>query len=224
MKRISIAAVIMSTFFVMGAAAQTLPAPRPATPAPATQTPPALPTPRPAQPATPPAAPVPFPAGAKVAFVNMQVIVADSKLGKSGQDRMKTLHDANTAKLSQRAKDIQALQAKIQSQQGVVNDATMQQSSRDLERMQREATTAQQQTQADEQNLNDDLLADFSKKALPIIEALRIERDLWVIFAVQDTNDSGGGLAVASASQGLDLSAEVVKRLDASSTIPGGKN
>jgi outer membrane protein len=185
----------------------------PPTQPPATQTPP-LPTQQtPAKPATPAAAPAPFPPDAKIAFVNMQAIVAESKLGKMGQEQMKALRDKNAAALTAKAKAIQDLQQQIQSQQGTLSETALQQKTRELERQQREATALQQQFQSDEQNKNDDLLGDFTEKVMPVIDALRTEKGLWVIFAVQ--GPEGGGLAVASYNPGVDLSMEIVKRLDA---------
>jgi len=218
MKRIVIAVVLLISTFSTVAAAQQRGA-APAAPAPSTQ--------RPAQPATPggaqtppaqPAAPpqqLPFPAGAKVAFVNMQVVVQESKLGKAGRERMQALQAQNQTKLAPLSKQIQDKQQEINTKQGVVSDAALQSLRRDLERIQLEAQTAQQKAQADEQNLNEDLLKDFSEKAAPILEAIRTEKELWVIFGVQDDGGSGGGqLIVASANGGLDLSLEVVKRMD----------
>ena len=87
---------------------------------------------------------------------------------------------------------------------------------RDLDRLQLDAQAAQQKANADEQNLNEDLLTDFSQKAMPVIEELRVEKDLWVILGVTEVGENGGGqLIVASANPGLDLSMEIVKRLDA---------
>jgi len=145
-----------------------------------------------------------FPPNAKIGFVNMQLLVQESKLGKSGQDRMKALQQQNQTRLATLAKGIQDQQQKISTQSGVVNDATAQGLKRDLDRMQLEAQTEQQKLNAAEQNLNEDLLRDFSEKAMPIIEALRVEKDLWVIFGVQDnTSDTGGQLIVASANGAL---------------------
>jgi len=228
MKRISIAVVILLSVAAV-ASAQAPAGQRGTTPPPSSgqrgttppQAPP-LPTQQaPAKPAAPPAAPVPFPADAKIAFVNMQTVVAESKLGKMGQDEMKVLHDKNAAALATKSKAIQDLQQKIESQKGVLSESALQQQARDLDRQQREAQTLQQQFQADEQNKNDDLLNNFQEKVLPIIEQLRIEKGLWVIFGVQATE--GGGLLVASANEGLNLSMEVVKRLDAKSDAPAGK-
>jgi Skp family chaperone for outer membrane proteins len=124
---------------------------------------------------------------------------------------MKALHDKNLAQLKTKNDAITALQARIAQQTGVVTDAVVQTMQRNLEALQRDFTVAQQNAQADEQNKNDDLLTMFQEKVLPLIDAIRTEKNLWVVFAVQ-TGD--GGLAVASANPGLDLSAEIVKRLD----------
>ena len=222
MKRISIA-VVLSLVFATSAATQrpTPPATTPAKPAAPTtpaQTPPALPTQQAPKPAAPPA---PFPADAKIGFVSMQTIVAESKLGKAGSAKMKDLHDKNLAALKTKADAITAMQQKIDSQKGVVTEAVLAGMGRQLEGMQREAQNLQAQYTSDEQNLNDDLLRDFQDKVSPLIEALRVEKGLWVIFAVQDS-ENPGMVTIASANEGLNLSLEIVKRLD-TKTDPAGK-
>ena len=67
----------------------------PAQTPPPTQTPPAQ-TPRPTATPTPtpaPKPPEPFPPGAQVAYIDLQVVVRDSKLGKQGHDAMQALND-----------------------------------------------------------------------------------------------------------------------------------
>ena len=53
------------------------------------------------------------------------------------------------------------------------------------------------------------LLQNFQAKVLPIVEDLRKEKGLWIIFALGDNSN------IAAAHAGLDLSWEVIKRLDA---------
>ena len=62
--------------------------------------------------------------------------------------------------------------------------------------------------QVDFDALQSQLLDEFGQKVLPIVEAIRAERKLWFIFT---TGEDSGLLAVAPA---IDLSAEVVSRLD----------
>jgi len=113
--------------------------PRPGTPAaPAPQTPrPSAPSTTPApQPSAPPAAPVPFPADAKIAFVNMQAIVNESKLGKSGQEQMKKLADSKAGEQTGLNKQIQTLQTELQTQGSVLAAAVVQSKTAELDRLQ----------------------------------------------------------------------------------------
>jgi outer membrane protein len=200
---------VLSALIAVGTAAAQTPQTRPTTPV-RPAAPPAAPAPAaPAPVAAAPAVPVPFPADAKIGFVNMQTIVSQSKLGKSGQDRMKELNDRKSAELATQNKQVQSLQAEIQAGQAVLSANVLAQKNAELDRLTRETQFKQEQAQADVQALNDQLLDEFSAKVLPIVEQLRAEKGLWVVFAL------GDGTGVAAVHQGLDLSAEVIKRLDA---------
>jgi Skp family chaperone for outer membrane proteins len=181
---------------------------------PATQTPPPL-LPRPPAPAqaVPPAPPVPFPADSKIAFISMQVIVAQSNLGKAGQKQMQALQDKKATELAAKSKAIQTLQQEISQQTNVLSASVIATKTADLEKAQREAQFSQQDFDAQITSLNEQLLANFQDKVLPILEAMRNEKGLWAIFSVQDSG-------AAAVHPGLDLSAEVVKRLDASVKVP----
>jgi len=186
------------------------------------QTPPPVTTPRPTptpgqtpRPAAPPLlppspspTPVPFPTESKIGFVDMQVIVSASKLGKAGQERMKELTDKQNADLGAKSKELQTLQQEIQSQGGVLTPAALAAKNSELDKKQRAAQFAQQDWQAQTDSLNKQLLQDFQEKLLPVLEALRSEMNLWVIFSV---GDSGA----AAVHPGLNLSSEIIKRLDA---------
>lgn len=178
--------------------------PRP-TPTPA-QTP--RPTPPPLLSPSPAPTPVPFPTESKIGFVDMQVIVTSSKLGKAGQDRMKELTDKQNADLGAKSKELQTLQQEIQTQGSVLTPAALAAKNSELDKKQRAAQFAQQDWQAQVDGLNKQLLQDFQEKLLPVLEALRSEMNLWVIFSV---GDSGA----AAVHPGLNLSTEIIKRLDA---------
>ncbi|MEO8069914.1 MAG: OmpH family outer membrane protein [Acidobacteriota bacterium] len=152
---------------------------------------------------------LPFPADAKIAFVNMQLIVNDSKLGKSGQDKLKALTDKRTTDVTAKNGAIQAKQLEVQNGQNVLTPTVLAQKTSELEALQRELQFMQQQAQTELQNLNEQLLGEFSDRVLPIIEQIRSEKSLLVVFT------SGDGSNVAAINPAIDLSAEVVKRLDA---------
>jgi len=201
-------ALTLSAVLLAGASVQ-LASQTQTTPPPQTQTPPPLPSGTPAQ---KPAVPAPFPPDAKIAFVNLQYVVSESKYGKAGSEELKKVSETKQAQLAAMEKEIENLKSKLNSQSTLMNAdarANLQNQITTLGRkFQFEGETAQQEIQ----RLNQDLLTKFQDKVLPIIEALRKERGLHVIFAQQD---EAGGLAVIAFDQGLDLSSEVVKRLDA---------
>jgi len=173
------------------------------------QTPPQVSSPPVQAPAQPPA---PFPADARVAFVNLQFVFSESEVGKQGQDRLRILNDKLFAGLAARNKDIQGFGEKIKSQQGLIDESVFKSWNNDLQRLQREAQFAQQEAQVQSEQLQQEVLASFEKQILPVIDALRVEKRLHAILAVQS---EGGGLTLLSFDRGLDLSSEVVKRLNA---------
>lgn len=226
MTRMLIACALTTVLAAGSAAAYQTPPPAtqtrpPAQTTPPPQTPPATQTPPPLVPQTPPKPAVPFPADAKIGFVNLQMVVQDSKLGKVGSTQMKTLGDQMNGELGTAQKKITDLQKEIQSGQGVLSAASLQAKNSQLEQLGRDYQHLQDNWQAKVNEANSQLLSGFSEKVVPIVEELRTEKGLWVIFAVQDSE--GGGLAVLAANPGLDLTPEVVKRLDAKFPGPAGK-
>ena len=178
---------------------------------PATQAPPLVP-PKPGAPAPAAKAAVPFPADARVAYIDMQNIFATSTLGQQGMAQLKALNDKLSAGLVARDKEIQGLSDKIRTQQGVASAQVVAGWNSSLQRLQREAQFAQQEAQVEVSQLQEQLLNDFGEKVRPIVDAIRTEKGLWIVFSID--NDTGG-LSVASAHPGVDLSDEVTKRLNA---------
>jgi len=157
------------------------------------------------------AALAPLPAGARIAFINLQVVFTESAQGKKGQERWKVLSDKLFAGLAARNKEIQGLSEKIQAQSTVVDPGVLKQWNQDLARLQREAQFAEQEAQVQRDQLQQEVLSDFEKLVLPVIHALRVEKKLDAIFALQGESS---GLSLISVEPGLDLSAELVKRLN----------
>ena len=206
MTRMTIALAVSSLLVAGSALAQTTPPPTQTPPAkPPVTAPQATPTPTP-KPVVPPE---PFPPGAMVAYIDLQRVVAESKLGKQGHDAMQTLNDKLSSDLQAKNKEIVALQDRIKQQQNIVSDAVLQGMGRDLEKLQRTAQFIQQDSQVQIDQLQGQLLQGFQEKVLPIVETLRKEKGLWIVFALGENSN------IAAAHVGLDLSAEVVKRLDA---------
>ena len=174
-------------------------------------------TPPVAAPPAPQVAPAPLPVGARMAYVNLQVVFSESAQGKKGQERWKVLSDKLFAGLAARGKEIQGLSEKIQTQSTLVDPGVLQQWNLDLARLQREAQFAEQEAQVQRDQLQQQVLAEFEKLVVPVIHAMRVEKKLDAIFAVQG---EPSGLTLISIEPGLDLSSELVKRLNLSAKLP----
>ena len=154
-------------------AAQQPPAGQQQPPAGQQQTPPATPQQKPVQP--PPATPQPpkpFPEGAKVAYVNIQMIASNSVEGKAASAKIQELQKKKQGELGQKQKALQDMQTKLQQGGSVLNDQARGQLENDIEKAQ-----------------------------------------LHMLFSIADSG-------AIWANTGLDLSAEVIKRFDASSKAP----
>jgi outer membrane protein len=183
---------------------------------PAGQQPPAQPAPaRPAQPPVPaPAAPavaqppVPFPAGAKMAFINPQRIFQESAEGKASLARVQTLINKKQTEGQDRQKKLQADQQKLQTSGAVMNEGARAQLEKDIEKQQLDGQRFQQDAQAEINELQQEVQSDFIKKVSPVIEAVAKEKGVQLVF---DLNNAG----LAYFEPGLDLSTDVIKKLDA---------
>jgi len=212
MRGVIIPAVLVITMgaapvFAQAPAAGQQPAPKPAQPAtqaPTTPAPGTQPAPATAQP-TPP---LPFPEGAKIAYVMLPVIAQGSSEGRAASARIEDLQKKKQAELQDKNKQLQAAQQKLNASGTVLNDTARSGLEKDIERMQREIQFAQQNAQAEVQDLTQELQEQFRQKLMPIIQTIGKERGLQVIF-------SGNDAGIIWADPGLDLTQEVIKRLDA---------
>lgn len=185
--------------------AQTPPPSQPAPAQPAPTPAPAQPTPAPPPPAAQP--PAPFPEGAKFAYVNLQQIASQSADGKAATAKIQELSTKKQNELTEKNKALQAAQQKLAQSGSVLNDSARAQLEKDIDRMQREIQFAQQNAQAEVQDLTQDLQQDFQNRVIPVIRTLLQEKGLHMIF-------SAGDSGIIAGHPGLDLSAEVIKRLD----------
>lgn len=177
---------------------------------------PAAPAAPPAQAAPAPRPPAAFPQGAKVAFVNLQVIAQLSSDGKVAAQRVNTLTQKKQAEIGEKSKALQANQTKLQTGGGVMSDAARGQLEKEIDRQQRELERMQQDAQAELNEMQQDLQNDFQKKLLPILEKMAEEKQLHFLF-------SGADAGLIWAQPGLDLTEEAVKRLDAAEKAAAGK-
>jgi outer membrane protein len=191
----------------------------PTTPPPAGQKP-GAPAPPATPPATPPAAaqkppapPAPFPEGAKIAYVNLQFIAQQSTDGKAAATRIQGEVKKRQDEIAKRQKALQDGQQKLQTGGTVMNEQARSQLEKDLERQNRELERFQQDAQADIQELERDAQNEFQKRLFPILDQVANEKGLHLLLNVPNETVLWGV-------PGLDLSGEVVKKLDAAAGKP----
>jgi Skp family chaperone for outer membrane proteins len=189
----TIAAAILTVVTAGAATAQTTPPaqpPKPATPAPA----PTTPAPAPAA----PAAPAPYPEGAKIAYVDVQAIASTSSEGKTATTRLQELDKKNIGGINEKNKALEAARTKRTT---TLAEAAQVAVDREIEKLTRELQSLQQE------QLQQELQLEFQKRLFPVLDAIGKEKGLHVIV---DAVSSGAFWA----DRGLDLTAEVIKRLD----------
>jgi outer membrane protein len=213
MKGSALAASIALAAITLGAApafAQQPPAAAPAQTPPA-QTPPKPPVPaQPAAPAPAPRPPEPFPVGAKIAFINPQAILQQSADGKAAIARINALIQKKQKEGEDKAKLLQGNQQKLQTSGSVMNEAARSQLEKEIDRQQKEIERFQQDAQAEINDLQQEVQSEFLKKVNPVLEQVAIEKGVQIVLNAE-------AQIFAWANMGLDLSPDIVKKLDAAS-------
>jgi outer membrane protein len=192
---------------------------------PAGQTPPATPPAQP--PATPPAAPAPaqpaaaaprpYPEGTKIAYIDMQGIASGSADGRAFSARIQELTKKKTAEIAEKNKALETARTKQSTGAAIMNDSARLALEKEIDKLTREVQFAQQEAQSEVQGLQSELQVDFQRKVGPVVDAIAKEKGLHFLFDIS----SSGAVWWDS---GLDLTAEVIKRLDASAkTAPAVK-
>jgi len=170
--------------------------------APKPQTPPATP------PAAPKAVPVPFPQDAKIAFIDVNMIAGTSAAGKDASKKLTDFTTKKSAEIADKNKQLQALTTKRDTGGAVLNDSARATLDKDIDKLQRDIQFAQSNAQAELQDLQNELQGEFQKRLLPVIEEVAKEKGLHAVFSIADSG-------AAYVHQGLNISDEIVKRLDA---------
>jgi Skp family chaperone for outer membrane proteins len=184
---------------------------KPAPPATGTPAPPATqkPADATAAPATPPpaAAPRPFPEGAKIAYIDLQFIASNSVEGRAATAKIQEFTKKKTGELEGKQKALEAMRNKLLQGGTVLSDSARGQMEKDIEKMARELQYAQQEAQSEQTSLTQDLQNEFQTRLNPVIDQVAQEKGLHYVLSIADS----GAVWVNT---GLNISAEVMKRLD----------
>jgi outer membrane protein len=186
---------------------------KPAQPATAKPTPPPAaapaqapaPAPAPQAPATPPR---PFPEGAKIAYVNLQRVAQESRDGQAATQRITALREEKEKDLLSRNTKFEDARKRLETGASVLSDNARATQQKDVERLQTELQRASQDAQKAVEDLQNELQIEFQRKLLPVLNEVAAARGLHMVFS---SIDSG----VVWAEPGLDITTDIVKKLDA---------
>jgi Skp family chaperone for outer membrane proteins len=177
------------------------------TPAPAPQKPaPAAPAAQAPAPQPPP--PAPFPEGAKSAFVVLQRIANKSADGKAATAQIQALQQKKAAELADKQKQLQGIQAKLEKEASVMSATAQADLTKQAEKLNTDIQRFTQDAQQELTELQEQLRLQFEARVQPVLDQVRQEKGLHFIF-----NGPDSGLVAAD--PGLDISLDVIKKLDA---------
>lgn len=166
--------------------------------------------------AAPAQAPLPFPEGAKIAYVDLQFIATNSVEGKAATGKIQEFTQKKQAELAEKSKAAEALRSKLLQGGTVMSDQARLQMEKEIEKMTRELQFAQQDAQSEQQELTAALQGEFQTRLNPIIDEVAKEKALHFVFSIVDSG-------AIWANTGLNITGEVMKRLDASTKTPASK-
>jgi outer membrane protein len=214
MRRFTVAVVLSLALgavptFALAQAKPTTP-PAPATQKPTTAPAPTTQKPAVAAPQAAPQPPRPFPEGAKIAFMNIPRIAAESAEGKASTAKVNALREKKLAELNGKNKALETAQQKLNSG-GVLSEEARATTQKEVERLQVEIQRLQQDAEAEMQDLQQQLQLEFQRKLSPVIQQVAVEKGLHILLSQTDA-----GLVWAE--PGLDLTSDIIKRFDAATT------
>jgi len=174
----------------------------------AQQQPPPAPAQKPAQAAPAPAPAKPFPEGSKIAYIDVQQIASESTEGKAAAAKITDLQQKRTNELAAKNKTLEVAQQKLSAGGVLMSEDARAQLQKEIDRQQVDIQRAQQDAQAELDELNRQLQIDFQRKLGPVIQQVSAEKGVYILFS---RSDSG----IVWVEPGLDLTAEIVKRFNA---------
>ena len=181
---------------------------------------PAKPAPAPAAPAAaaPPVQtpPKPFPQGSKVAYVVLQRIANESADGRVATTRIQALQQKKAAELNEKNKQLTSMQQKLEKEGSVMSASAAGDLQKNIEKATLDVQRFTQDAQAEVQELQQSLQNEFQERLTPVLQQVATDMGLHFVF-----NGPDAGLVWADLS--LDISAEVIKKLDLASGKPAPK-
>jgi outer membrane protein len=142
-----------------------------------------------------------------VAYVVLQRIANESADGRVATTRIQALQQKKAAELTNKQTQVAQMQARLEKEGAVMNPAAAAELQKSIEKINVEVQRFTQDAQAEVQELQQQLQGEFQQRLEPVLQQVAQEMGLQFIF-----NGPDAGLVWADSA--LDISAEVIKKLD----------
>jgi outer membrane protein len=143
----------------------------------------------------------------RMAFVDLQRIAAESTEGKAASSKVQALTQKKSAELAEKTKALQANEQKIQQGGAVLSADARAQAQKEIDRLTVEIDRFQQDANAEVQELQQQLQADFQEKLRPVLDGVVKELGIGLLFSAGDA----GAIFIDPS---LDITGDVIKRFD----------
>lgn len=150
----------------------------------------------------------PFPAGATLAYVDMQRVGQESALGKQYAAQIEALRVKRSDDLNEQNKALQAQQQQLEQSESVMSPGARLKLQQDIDTKTRKLQFDTREAQADIDGLKQDLGRKFNAAVSPILEKVALERHVQLVFGRSQTG-------VVWVDPAIDLTSEVIVALDA---------
>jgi outer membrane protein len=145
----------------------------------------------------------------RFAAVNLSYVAQSSKAGKAALARIEAVGKKKEAEAATKAAELEKQQVQLQQQAAGLSDRARADLQRAFEKGRIDFQRFQQDAQAELQGMQQQFEAEFRMKLMPVVDQISKEKGLHFVFGLEQTT------MIVWWNPSLDISDEVVKRLDA---------
>lgn len=151
----------------------------------------------------------------KIAVVDFERAVVESAAGKKSSEKFNGTLQAKQADLEKRQRDLEDQQKKLQNGARTLSDSVKGDLQKDIDRRTKELQRINEDAQKELQTLRDELLRPIAERATAILNAMAAEQGYTLVVDLSNQESN-----ILWANPKNDITAELIKRIDAAAPAP----
>lgn len=152
----------------------------------------------------------------RVAVINIQQSIVESAEGKKAQESLQQKYNAKKAELDRKQKEIDDLTQALRNQEKNLSDEARATRSKEIDQKTKELNRSQEDATNEFQQLQSEVINTIGNKILRIIQLYAAEQNFSLVL---DTSSPQAGVLYANPT--IDITTEIIRRMDAQSAAPG---